>query len=279
MIYYCNELAEKVLKLCKERIEELPFIPSLTVIQVGDNKASEVYIRNKMKACESVGIECRHLQYNENITEEYLIRTIRTLNKYTNGLIVQLPLPKHMNAEKVISHIDPNIDVDGFHSINLGNTMKNMPTIYPCTPKAIMRILDEMEVDVKGKNVVVLGRSNIVGKPVANMLINRGATVTVCNSSTKDLRKVCKTADVLIVAIGRPEYINSFFIKEGAVVIDVGINRRPEDNKLCGDVKIDDDMLWLADKITPVPNGVGKMTVAMLIENLVELCERRERNE
>ena len=239
----------------------------LAVVIVGNNPASQVYVRNKMKACENVGFYSENIELDENISEEELLQEINKLNKNDriNGILVQLPLPSHINELKIIDSISPEKDVDGFHVVNIGKMVIGDETGFlSCTPYGIMQLLEEYKIEIAGKDAVIIGRSNIVGKPMALMLIQEGATVQVCNSRTKDLRKKLNDADIIIVAAGVPKLLKKEDVKEGAVVIDVGINR--VDGKICGDVDYEE----VAEKtsyITPVPGGVGPMTIASLIKN------------
>ena len=239
----------------------------LAVVIVGNNPASQVYVRNKMKACENVGFYSENIELDENISEKELLQEIDKLNKNDriNGILVQLPLPSHINELKIIDSISPEKDVDGFHVANIGKMVIGDETGFiSCTPYGIMQLLEEYKIEIAGKDAVIIGRSNIVGKPMALMLIQKGATVQVCNSRTKDLRKKINDADIIIVAAGVPKLLKKEDVKEGAVVIDVGINR--VDGKICGDVDYEE----VAEKtsyITPVPGGVGPMTIASLIKN------------
>jgi tetrahydrofolate dehydrogenase/cyclohydrolase, NAD(P)-binding domain protein len=239
----------------------------LAVVIVGNNPASQVYVRNKMKACENVGFYSENIELDENISEEELLQEINKLNKNDriNGILVQLPLPSHINELKIIDRISPEKDVDGFHVANIGKMVIGDETGFlSCTPYGIMQLLEEYKIEIAGKDAVIIGRSNIVGKPMALMLIQKGATVQVCNSRTKDLRKKLNEADIIIVAAGVPKLLKKEDVKEGAVVIDVGINR--VDGKICGDVDYE-EVLEKASYITPVPGGVGPMTIASLIKN------------
>jgi len=239
----------------------------LAVVIVGNNPASQVYVRNKMKACENVGFYSENIELDENISEEELLQEIDKLNKNDriNGILVQLPLPAHINELKIIDSISPEKDVDGFHVANIGKMVIGDETGFlSCTPYGIMQLLEEYKIEIAGKDAVIIGRSNIVGKPMALMLIQKGATVQVCNSRTKDLRKKLNDADIIIVAAGVPKLLKKEDVKEGAVVIDVGINR--VDGKICGDVDYE-EVLEKASYITPVPGGVGPMTIASLIKN------------
>ena len=239
----------------------------LAVVIVGNNPASQVYVRNKMKACENVGFYSENIELDENISEEELLQEIDKLNKNDriNGILVQLPLPSHINELKIIDSISPEKDVDGFHVANIGKMVIGDETGFlSCTPYGIMQLLEEYKIEIAGKDAVIIGRSNIVGKPMALMLIQKGATVQVCNSRTKDLRKKLNDADIIIVAAGVPKLLKKEDGKEGAVVIDVGINR--VDGKICGDVDYE-EVAERASYITPVPGGVGPMTIASLIKN------------
>ena len=239
----------------------------LAVVIVGNNPASQVYVRNKMKACENVGFYSENIELDENISEKELLQEIDKLNKNDriNGILVQLPLPSHINELKIINSISPEKDVDGFHVANIGQMVIGDETGFlSCTPYGIMQLLEEYKIEIAGKDAVIIGRSNIVGKPMALMLIQKGATVQVCNSRTKDLRKKLNDADIIIVAAGVPKLLKKEDVKEGAVVIDVGINR--VDGKICGDVDYE-EVAERASYITPVPGGVGPMTIASLIKN------------
>lgn len=239
----------------------------LAVVIVGNNPASQVYVRNKMKACENVGFYSENIELDENISEKELLQEIDKLNKNDriNGILVQLPLPSHINELKIIDSISPEKDVDGFHVANIGKMVIGDETGFlSCTPYGIIQLLEEYKIEIAGKDAVIIGRSNIVGKPMALMLIQKGATVQVCNSRTKDLRKKLNDADIIIVAAGVPKLLKKEDVKEGAVVIDVGINR--VDGKICGDVDYE-EVAERASYITPVPGGVGPMTIASLIKN------------
>ena len=241
----------------------------LAVIQVGADPASSVYVRNKKKACEYVGIRSLAYELSEETTEEKLLELIRELNDRTdvNGILVQLPLPKHIDEEKVLDSISPLKDVDGFHPQNVGALCIGKPCFESCTPAGVIQLLKRSGIEIAGKECVVVGRSNIVGKPMALLLLRENGTVTVAHSRTKDLKEVTKRADILVVAVGKPKMITAEYVKEGAVVIDVGINR-DENNKLCGDVDYD-SVFPVCEAITPVPGGVGPMTIAMLLHNCV----------
>lgn len=241
--------------------------PGLAVIIVGENPASQVYVRNKHKACGEVGMYSEVIEMPGDTTQETLLAKIAELNDddKIDGILVQLPLPKHIDEEKVINAIRPNKDVDAFHPVNTGKIMIGNPDFLPCTPAGVMVMLKKTGIDITGKNCVVVGRSNIVGKPMAMLLLGANGTVTVCHSKTKDLASVTREADILVVAIGRADFITGDMVKEGAVVIDVGMNRR-EDGKLTGDVDFA-SASERASYITPVPGGVGPMTITMLLQN------------
>ena len=248
--------------------------PGLAVIVIGDNPASQVYVRNKVKACEDVGFHSVLERYSAELGEEELLARIATLNAdpAIHGILVQLPLPEHIAAERVLEAIAPEKDVDGFHVANAGALMVGKPEFKPCTPYGCMKILESIDYPVRGARAVIVGASNIVGKPMAMLLLQAGATVTICNSKTRDLAHHTKDADILVVATGKPHMVTGDMIKTGAVVIDVGINRLP-DGKLCGDVDFD-TAKYLAGWITPVPGGVGPMTITMLLMNTLEAAEK-----
>ena len=243
---------------------------TLAVIQVGDNPASCVYVRNKKKGCEYIGIGSLSYELKEETTQEELLSLIRELNarEDVNGILVQLPLPAHIDEDTVIREIDPKKDVDGFHPQSVGALCIGQPGFVSCTPAGIIELLKRSGISLEGKECVILGRSNIVGKPMALLMLRENATVTIAHSRTKNLAEVTKRADILIVAIGKPKMITREYVKEGAVVIDVGINR-DQNNKLCGDVDFD-DVAPMCSAITPVPGGVGPMTIAMLLNNCME---------
>lgn len=259
-----NKLKEELKKTIKDINQEL----KLTVIQVGNDPASNVYIRNKGNLCSEVGIKFDHLKY-ENITEEDLISQIKKLNndQTVTGILVQLPLPSHINSQKVIETIDYKKDVDGLTSKNIGNLFAGNKAIAPCTALGVMEILKETKTPLEGKNVVVVGRSKLVGLPLISLLLKNNATVTTCHSKTQNLKAITQTADILIVAIGKKEFINKDYVKEDVIVIDVGINR--EEGKLYGDCNLN-QIIDKCQLITPVPGGVGPLTVIMLINNIIE---------
>lgn len=260
-----DELKEKVASLKQEGKEA-----ALAVIQVGSDPASSVYVNNKKKACAYIGIRSISYELPEETTEDELLALIEKLNQddMVNGILVQLPVPAQINEDKIIQAISPRKDVDGFHPQNVGKLVIGEKGFVSCTPAGIIQLLKRSGIEIAGKSCVVVGRSNIVGKPMALLMLRENATVTVAHSKTKNLKEVCQQADILIVAIGRPQYITAEYIKEGAVVIDVGIHRN-EQNKLCGDVKYD-EVAEHTSAITPVPGGVGPMTIAMLMNNCVE---------
>lgn len=260
-----DELREKVASLKEDGKSA-----ALAVIQVGNDPASSVYVNNKKKACAYIGIESISYELPEETTEEKLLALIDKLNQddAVNGILVQLPVPPHINDDKIIQAISPKKDVDGFHPENVGNLVIGEKGFVSCTPAGIIQLLKRSGIEIAGKNCVVIGRSNIVGKPMALLMLRENATVTVAHSKTQNLKEVCKQADILIVAIGKPQFITAEYVKEGAVVIDVGIHR-DENNKLCGDVNYD-EVAEHTSAITPVPGGVGPMTIAMLMNNCVE---------
>lgn len=260
-----DELRDEVTEL-----KEKGVLPCLAVIQVGQDPASCVYVNNKKKACEYIGIKSLSYEVDESISEAELLSLIDELNgnDEVNGILVQLPLPKHIDENKVIQAIHPSKDVDGFHPETVGNMCIGTKGFFPCTPAGVIQLLKRSNIDIEGKECVVVGRSNIVGKPMAMLLLRENGTVTITHSRTKDLKEVCKRADILIAALGKPKFITSDYVKDGAVIIDVGIHRN-ENNKLCGDVDFD-DVVDKVSAITPVPGGVGPMTIAMLMNNCVE---------
>lgn len=273
-----NDLSKKIRHEIKVRTEKLVSSkhvkPGLAVILVGDNPASHVYVTNKVKACEEVGFHSVLERYSSNLSEEELLTRIHALNQdpTIHGILVQLPLPSHINTNKVLEEIAPHKDVDGFHVANAGALMVGAPEFIPCTPYGCMKMLESIDYPIKGAKAVIVGASNIVGKPMAMLLLMTGATITVCNSKTRDLAHHTKDADILIVATGKPKMITGDMIKPSAIVIDVGINRLP-DGKLCGDVDFE-SAKEVASYITPVPGGVGPMTITMLLMNTLEAAER-----
>ena len=255
---------------CRDKVEKENLKRCLAVVLVGDDPASAVYVGNKKKACEFCGVKSVSHELPATTTEEELLNLVAELNMddSINGILVQLPLPSHIDEDKVIRAISPNKDVDGFHPENVGKLSIGQPGFLSCTPAGIIQLLKRSNVEMDGKNCVIIGRSNIVGKPMALLMLRENATVTVCHSHTKDLKEICKRADILIVAIGKPKMIDASYVKDGAVVIDVGIHRQ-ENGKLCGDVDFD-TVEPVASMITPVPGGVGPMTIAMLMKNVVD---------
>jgi methylenetetrahydrofolate dehydrogenase (NADP+)/methenyltetrahydrofolate cyclohydrolase len=248
--------------------------PGLAVVLVGDNAASQVYVRNKVKACEDSGLHSVLEKYPESFTEAELLARIDALNhdNSIHGILVQLPLPAHIDAQKVIEAISPAKDVDGFHIASAGALMTGMPGFWPCTPYGCMKMLESIHYDLKGKHAVVIGRSNIVGKPMAMMLLQKNATVTICHSGTQNLKAMTLQADVIVAAVGKRNVLTADMVKPGAVVLDVGMNRNDE-GKLCGDVDFA-GVEQVASYITPVPGGVGPMTITMLLVNTLEAAER-----
>ncbi|MCM3111477.1 bifunctional methylenetetrahydrofolate dehydrogenase/methenyltetrahydrofolate cyclohydrolase FolD [Lederbergia lenta] len=252
--------------------------PGLAVILVGNNSASRTYVTSKQKSCKAIGMESLLIEFPEDVEEHVLLEKIEELNEQKNihGILVQLPLPAHISDEKVIETISPAKDVDGFHPINIGKMMTGQETFLPCTPFGVLKMLQYMQISIAGKHAVIVGRSNIVGKPAGQLLLNEHATVTYCHSKTPDLTAFTKEADILIAAVGRAKMIKSDDIKEGAVVIDVGMNR-DENGKLCGDVDFE-DVKEKAGYITPVPGGVGPMTITMLLYNTVKSAKNWQNN-
>jgi methylenetetrahydrofolate dehydrogenase (NADP+)/methenyltetrahydrofolate cyclohydrolase len=253
--------------------------PCLAVVLVGTNPASSVYVNNKKNACKKIGFLSKSFELPETTTQDELLNIVHDLNQdeSVDGILVQMPLPKHLDSKLIIDNIAPHKDVDGFHRYNIGSLALNDPQICPCTPHGVMYMLDSLNLTYHGLNAVVIGMSNIVGRPMALELINRGATVTICNSKTRNLSEVCQHADLLIVGVGRPKLVKASWVKPGSIVIDVGINRL-DNGKLCGDVDFD-EVLPIVSYITPVPGGVGPMTIAMLMQNTMKCYTRRfERN-
>ncbi|MDB7087522.1 bifunctional methylenetetrahydrofolate dehydrogenase/methenyltetrahydrofolate cyclohydrolase [Enterococcus mundtii] len=271
-----KELAEKMqaeLALKVKELNERQINPGLVVLLVGENPASQVYVRNKERVANQLGIYSKVERYSQTISEDELLNEIEKYNKDPrfHGILVQLPLPKHIDEEKVLLAIDPKKDVDGFHPLNLGRLFAGNPDKFPCTPYGIMKMFEAYDIDLTGKRAVVIGRSNIVGKPMAQLLLMADATVTIAHSKTKDLAALTREADILVVAIGRGHFVTKDFVKPGAVVVDVGMNR-DENGKLIGDVKFD-EVAPLASYITPVPKGVGPMTITMLMAQTVQSAE------
>jgi methylenetetrahydrofolate dehydrogenase (NADP+) / methenyltetrahydrofolate cyclohydrolase len=266
-----EEIAREVEKLKSENI-----IPGLVVILVGNNPASRTYVKSKEKTCKELGMHSVLIELPESVKEEELLAKIEELNQDStiHGILIQLPLPKHINEKKVIETIKPEKDVDGFHPINIGRMMTGQDAFLPCTPYGVMVMLDEMDIAIEGKHVVVVGRSNIVGKPSGQLFLNENATVTYCHSKTKNLKAITSQADILVAAVGRVDFITADHVKEGAVVIDVGINRNT-DGKLCGDVAFN-EVKEKASYITPVPGGVGPMTITMLMYNTLKSAKNEQ---
>jgi len=272
-----KSLAAATRTALKEKVDALVqrgVRPGLSVIIAGDNPASKVYVRNKTLAAEEIGVRSRLLEYGKEVSEAELMQTVAALNAQTtvHGILVQLPLPKHIDAARVLESIAPAKDVDGFHEANLGALMAGRPGVVPCTPLGCMRLIEHAGVQIAGRHAVVVGRSNIVGKPLAHLLLQKDATVTICHSKSADLAGICRSADILVAAVGRAKLVTAEMVKPGACVIDVGINRLP-DGKLAGDVDFD-AVRSVAGWITPVPGGVGPMTIAMLLENCIRAASK-----
>jgi methylenetetrahydrofolate dehydrogenase (NADP+) / methenyltetrahydrofolate cyclohydrolase len=263
------EIARKVEELKKSGIT-----PGLAVILVGDNPASQTYVTNKQKACNEVGMHSLLVELTDTVTQQELLDKIEQLNvdNTIHGILVQLPLPNHIDESAIIEAISPEKDVDGFHPVNIGRMMTGKDTFLPCTPFGIMVMLKAMNIDLTGKHAVIVGRSNIVGKPVGQLFLNENATVTYCHSKTVNIKEYTKSADILVAAVGKPNFITADFVKKGAVVIDVGINRN-QAGKLCGDVDFE-QVKEVAGFITPVPGGVGPMTITMLMENTLKSAQK-----
>lgn len=273
-----KEIGQEIRKSVEKRVEKLKergITPGLAVILVGENPASKTYVANKQKSCEAIGMFSELIKLPEDVTQEALLDQIRVLNEREDihGILVQLPLPKHIEEDAVIATISPEKDVDGFSPVSVGKMMLGQDTYLPCTPFGVMKLLEHSGIEVAGKHAVIVGRSHIVGKPMGQLLLQKDATVTYTHSKTPDLPSFTKQADILIVALGRANFITKEHIKPGAVVIDVGINR-DENNKLCGDVDFA-DVAEVASHITPVPGGVGPMTITMLLENTVQAAEKK----
>lgn len=273
-----KEIGGKIRETIQQEVNDLKsegITPGLTVILVGDDSASHTYVANKQKACSELGIYSRLIQFEAEISEDTLLSQIEQLNTDSaiDGILVQLPLPKHINEQKIIDAISPYKDVDGFHPINVGKMLIGEPSFQPCTPSGIMKLLEYSNVDVAGKHAVVVGRSNIVGIPMGQLLLKKDATVTYCHSKTQDLSAITKQADILVVATGRAKLIGKEDVKDGAVVIDVGMNR-DNHGKLCGDVDFD-AVFEKVSAITPVPGGVGPMTITMLLYNTLQSAKKK----
>lgn len=266
-------LAERIKETLRERVDGMTVKPGLTVILAGEDSASKVYVRNKERACETVGIRSRVIRLPDAVSQEELLAHIDAANRdeAVHGILVQLPLPRHIDGAVVLKAIDPKKDVDGFHVENAGALLSGAPGIAPCTPSGIMELLKDSGVPLEGAHAVVVGRSNIVGKPVALLLLQANCTVTLCHSKTRDLAAVTRQADILVAAVGRPRFITRDMVKNGAAVVDVGVNRCA-DGSLCGDVDFE-QVREVAGRITPVPGGVGPMTIAMLMANTLRAAE------
>lgn len=267
------QVKEEVRKQTLELKKAHGITPGLAVVIVGDDPASRVYVNNKKKACETVGFKSEEYALPASTTQEELLELVKTLNNKEdiNGILVQLPLPEHLDDKAVIEAINPQKDVDAFHAVNVGKIMLGEYDFLPCTPSGVMKMLHSYDISVSGKNCVVIGRSNIVGKPMAMLLLHENGTVTICHSRTKNLAEVCRNADILVAAVGKPKFVTADMVKDGAVVIDVGMDR-DENGKLCGDVDFEN----VKDKcsyITPVPGGVGPMTISTLMKNTLKACK------
>ena len=272
-----KELAKKIRQDLKEEVEGLKqkgITPKLAVIMVGNDSASAVYVRNKSKACNEIGIAFEEFLLEENTTREQLLGLIKELNQRedVHGILLQSPIPKHLDIREAFNAIDDKKDVDGFHPINVGKLAIGEDCFISCTPAGVMKMLEEYKIEIQGKNAVVIGRSNIVGKPLAQCLLNKNATVTICHSKTKNIAEIARQADILVAALGKPKFVTADMVKDGAVVIDVGINRN-ENGKLVGDVDFE-NVEPKASYITPVPGGVGPMTIAMLMTNVVKAAKK-----
>lgn len=273
-------LAKKIRMELKEEVEKLKkknIFPKLAVIMVGEDKASKVYVRNKSKACEEIGVEYEEFLLKDDTKMEDLLNLIEELNNRPdiNGILLQSPIPKHLDINKAFNKIDYRKDVDGFNPVNVGKLVIGEDCFISCTPFGVMKMLEEYGIEIEGKNAVVVGRSNIVGKPLAQCLLKKNATVTICHSRTKNIHEITNNADILVAALGKPKYIKENMVKEGAVVIDIGINRG-DDGKLVGDVDFE-NVSKKASYITPVPGGVGPMTIAMLMNNVVKAAKEQKK--
>lgn len=273
-----KELAKKIREELKIEVNSLRkegIIPKLAVIMVGNDKASEVYVRNKSKACNEIGIEFEEFLLDSNIEQEELIDLIKKLNnrKDVHGILLQSPIPEHLNIREAFDTIDYKKDVDGFNPVNIGKLAIGEDAFISCTPYGVTKMLEECNIPIEGKRAVIIGRSNIVGKPLIQCLLNKNATVTICHSKTKNIAEITKEADILIAALGKPKFVKENMVKENAVVIDVGINRN-EEGKLVGDVDFE-NVSKKASYITPVPGGVGPMTIAMLMNNVVKAAKQK----
>lgn len=272
-------VSEKQKEEIKEKIKRLKEAPGLAVIRIGEDEASKIYVRLKHKMCEELGINFTEYHMDDTITQEELIALIEKLNNDNsiNGILLQSPIPYHLNILEAFKTIAPEKDVDGFSPINVGKLVQRQESFAPCTPLGVMRMLKEYNIEIEGKHCVVIGRSNIVGRPMAELLLNANATITICHSKTNGLEDIVKTADIVVVAIGKPKFITADMIKEGAVVIDVGINRIPGEKKIVGDVDFE-NVKEKCSFITPVPGGVGPMTIMTLMDNVVKAYELQNRD-
>lgn len=268
-----KKIRNQIIEDLKKQVKQYMIKPCLAVIQIGDDPASTTYIKSKEKACNEIGMYFKHIKFNETVKEIEVINKILELNndEYVHGILIQLPLPDGFNQDKLINYIARNKDVDGLTDINVGKLFNNKPGMVSCTPLGIMKLFEEEKIEVKGKNVTIVGRSNLVGKPLLGLLLNNDATVTICHSKTENLKKHTKNADILIVAVGKKHFITEDMVKDDVIIIDVGINK--EDGKLYGDVDFN-KVKTKAKKITPVPGGVGPMTVAMLMTNVIKAYEK-----
>lgn len=272
-----KKIKKDILKELQEEVSKLKKAPGFVVIQVGDNEASNVYIKQKAKMAEYIGYHYEHFKYPEDVTTSFLLEVIDKLNNDNkiHGIMVQMPLPKHIDTARIQNAVLPCKDVDGLSDYNAGLLFHDKDALYSCTPYGVMELLKRYQISVSGKNAVIVGRSNLVGKPMSILLLNAGATVTICHSKTKDLKKHTQNADILVVCVGKPNFITKDMVKENAIIIDVGINRL--DTGLCGDVAFE-EVAPLAKYITPVPGGVGPMTVAMLGKNILKAYYLQEKN-
>jgi methylenetetrahydrofolate dehydrogenase (NADP+)/methenyltetrahydrofolate cyclohydrolase len=268
-----SQVLREKMKLRVEELAKRDIQPGLAVILLGDDAASQVYVRNKVAACQAIGVQSRVYRLAANTSEQKVLEALKLLNNDSeiNGILVQLPLPKHIDEDKILEIISPQKDVDGFHKINVGAMVTGHARFYPCTPHGVMKLLEYYGIAIEGRHAVVVGRSNIVGKPMALMLLEKGATVSICNSKTPDLASFTRQADIVVVAVGKPKVLSGDMIKSGATVIDVGINRLP-DGSLAGDVDFE-SVREVAGFLTPVPGGVGPMTITMLLENTIRSSE------
>ena len=273
-----KKVAEKCKKNIEERIKKLNKMPGFAVIRIGEDEASKIYVRLKHKMSEELGINFTEYHLDEDVTQEELISLIKKLNAddEVDGILLQSPIPYHLNILEAFQTIAPEKDVDGFSPINVGKLVQRQECFAACTPTGVMTMLKEYNIPIEGKHAVVVGRSNIVGRPMAELLLNANATVTICHSKTRNLTEIVKSADILVVAIGKPKFITADMIKEGAVVVDVGINRIPDSKKIVGDVDFE-NVKEKCSYITPVPGGVGPMTIMTLMDNVVTACERRNK--